>query len=44
MEKERYVCPCCGAELVQLNLAAAPSDLPFSWSQKLDREDGWWLG
>jgi hypothetical protein len=43
MPKETHICPCCGAELVQLDLSRAPADLPFSWSQKLDREGGWWL-
>lgn len=43
MPKEAHICPCCKSELVQLNLALAPPGLPFSWSQKLDREGGWWL-
>jgi hypothetical protein len=43
MEKEKHICPCCKAELIQLRYFGDPDKLPFSPSQKLDREGGWWL-
>jgi hypothetical protein len=44
MEREKHLCPGCGEELIQLRYFGDPDNLPFSWSQKLEKKPGgWWL-